>query len=328
LSAAQLPDLGIRLPNSGPFATVAEIGRVAAEAARLRFDTLWVHDHISWPQKMLTHFAMGSVEACQDQPSNFFESLSTCAYLAGRFPDINVGVAGLVLPMRDPRLLAKQLATTEQLTGSRLVICPVVGNIPEEFEVVGAGWKRRGAVTRERLAALRAIFEEDYPMSFTGEDVSWQDGTFYPRPARLPIWIAASSEPGFRRAVDFGDGWMTVYVSAEEYSRSFARIGEIAAESGRDLTGFRRAYETFVCVGDTHEQALKISQGTLESNMRGLERGLSVCLIGTVDEVLERIDEYSVAGADHLELKFICQEVPQMLDMMASIAERRAAIAG
>ena len=62
--------------------------------------------------------------------------------------------------------------------------------------------------------------------------------------------------------------------------------------------------------------------------MRGLERGLSVCLIGTVDEVLERIDEYSAAGVDHLELKFICQEVPQMLDMMASIAERRAALAG
>ena len=97
------PSLGIRLPNSGPFAEAATIHYVAEQAVHCGFDTLWVHDHIPWPKEQLSHFAMGSIEVCQDQPSHFFESVSTCALLAGKFPDVMVGIAGLVLPLRDPR---------------------------------------------------------------------------------------------------------------------------------------------------------------------------------------------------------------------------------
>jgi alkanesulfonate monooxygenase SsuD/methylene tetrahydromethanopterin reductase-like flavin-dependent oxidoreductase (luciferase family) len=316
--------LGIRLPNSGPFARADVILRTADAAVGLGFRTLWVHDHISWPQEQLTHFAMGAIEVCADQPPDFYESISTCAVLAGRHPDVTVGVAGLVLPFRDPRVLAKQLATIERLTSSRFILAPVIGNIRNDFHVMGVPWEKRGAITREYLKALRSILAaETQPIGFAGRYVSWDDGTFLPRPASLPIWVGGISEPGIKRAVDYGDGFLTAYSTAEEYAGFVARIRELAAATGRSLAGYRYAYETFTCVADTFEKAMAICRATLDANLKGVERALTTCLIGTPDDVMERIAEYEDVGVDHIELKFISHSPDQMADMMAMIADRR-----
>ena len=76
--------LGIRLPNSGPFAEPEALLETADLAEQLGFDRVWVHDHLSWPREKLTHFATGSLEACEDQDPNFFESVTTASLLAGR----------------------------------------------------------------------------------------------------------------------------------------------------------------------------------------------------------------------------------------------------
>ena len=109
------PTLGVRLPNSGPFAEPSALLSTAEHAEALGYNRVWVHDHVSWPREKLTHFATGSVEACADQDPNFFESVSTSAWLSGRLRRIGVGIAGLVVPLRDPRVLAKQLATIDRL---------------------------------------------------------------------------------------------------------------------------------------------------------------------------------------------------------------------
>ena len=108
---------GIRLPNSGPFATPAAMREIATLSEALGFETLWVHDHLAWPHHRRTHFAAGSVEAVTDEPPSFYESVAAIAYIAGLTRRIKVGIAGLVLPWRDPRVLAKQFATLEHQWG-------------------------------------------------------------------------------------------------------------------------------------------------------------------------------------------------------------------
>src|SRR5512140_802347 len=95
-------EFGVRLPNSGPFATAENIMRTAEGAAALRFDSVWVHDHISWTRDKLTHFAAGQIEACKDQDPNFLETLSTANAVGVRVPRVKVGIAGLILTLRDP----------------------------------------------------------------------------------------------------------------------------------------------------------------------------------------------------------------------------------
>ena len=179
----------------------------------------WVHDHVSWPRDKLTHFATGSLEACDDQDPNFFESISTAALLAGRLERIGIAIAGLVVPLRDPRILAKQLATIDRLGGSRLVVAFAIGAIRGDFEVMGVPFERRGKLSNEYLGALRAILDGEQPVSYAGENVAFEGGTFLPKPLDLGLWATGSSEPGLTRAARFADGWMTVYQSVDAYAR-------------------------------------------------------------------------------------------------------------
>ena len=142
-----LPTVGVRLPNSGPFATSSDLLATADLAERLGYERVWVHDHVSWPRDKLTHFATGSLEACADQDPNFFESITTAALLAGRLRRAGIGIAGLVLPLRDPRVLAKQLATIDRLGGQRLLVAFGIGAIRGDFDVMGVPFERRGRIT-------------------------------------------------------------------------------------------------------------------------------------------------------------------------------------
>ena len=314
--------LGVRLPNSGPFATPEDIVRTAELAERAGYDTVWVHDHISWAREKLTHFAAGSIEACRDQDPNFYESVSTAAYLGGRLRRARIAIAGLVLPLRDPRVLGKQVATMERLTGSRLLLAFGIGAITNDFEVMGVRFDRRGRIMNEHLAALRVMFGEEQPVRYEGRDLSFAGGTFFPRPVRLPLWVTGASDAGIERAVRFADGWMTVYAPVDDYASSIARLREAAAAAGRDPASLDTGIETYVSVGRTYEEAVGIARASLEHKFKTLERGLDACMVGDVDTVLEKLARYRDAGAHHAELKFICHDTGQLGEMIEGIAQR------
>lgn len=315
------PSLGVRLPNSGPFADASALLETAELAERLGFDRIWVHDHLSWPREKLTHFATGSIEACKDQDPNFFESVTTSALLAGRLRRIGIGIAGLVVPLRDPRVLAKQLATIDRLGASRLIAAVAIGAIRGDFDVMGVPFERRGRLANEYLTVLRAILDGEQPVSVEGETLSFADGTFLPRPNRLGLWVTGSSEPGLKRAARFADGWMTVYQDVEAYAGFVQRLGELAAEQGRDVTTIATGYETYACVAETRDEAIAIARRSLEGKFDTLERGMEVCIVGDMADFLERVSAYRAAGAGHVELKFIAHTVPQLHEMMSRVSE-------
>jgi alkanesulfonate monooxygenase SsuD/methylene tetrahydromethanopterin reductase-like flavin-dependent oxidoreductase (luciferase family) len=317
----ELPTLGVRLPNSGPFANPGAIFATADLAEELGYDRVWVHDHVSWPRDKLTHFATGSLEACGDQDPNFFESLTTSALLAGRLRRIGVGIAGLVIPLRDPRILAKQLATIDQLGGSRLVVALAIGAIRGDFEVMGVPFERRGKISNDYLAALRAILREEQPVSYQGEAISFQDGTFLPWPDGLRLWATGSSEPGLKRAARLADGWMTVYQSVDTYRGFVEQLEAFAADEGREPAQLDKGYETYVCVADTTDQAIAIARRSLEGKFKTLDDGLEVCIVGDPETFLGRLAEYRAAGAQHVELKFIAHDVSQLHEEMSVVAQ-------
>ena len=311
--------LGVRLPNSGPFALPAAVVDSAALFERLGYDRVWVHDHISWPQEKLTHFATGSLEACADQDPNFFESLTTSALLLGRLSRIKMGIAGLILPLRDPRVLGKQLFTIDALSGSRLVVAFGIGAIRGDFEVMGVPWERRGRLTSDYLRVLRAM-SGSQPVSIESDSISFNDGTFLPHPSGLGLWVTGTSDAGLKRAIELADGWMTVYHSTADYAGLVDRLRNMAEEAGRDPGSLDLGYETYVTIGRTHEGAVAIAGRSLTEKFQTLEHGLEVCVAGTVDEVIERLNAYSEAGARHLELKFI----GHTLDGVQAMAEELA----
>ena len=117
---------GVRLPNSGPFAAASSFFKIADLSTKLKYDSLWVHDHMHWGKEDATHFAAGAYEAVKhDTYQPFFESITTLAHLSS-IPNIRFGVAAVVLPFRSPIAVARQHATLHELTGGRMIlgVCP------------------------------------------------------------------------------------------------------------------------------------------------------------------------------------------------------------
>lgn len=313
---------GVRLPNSGPLATAEAQLSTAELAEELGFDNVWVHDHIAWASEKLSHFAAGSIEACQGQDPNFFESLSTVAVLAGRTRRVKLGIAGLVIPFREPRVLAKQVATVQHLSGHRLILAPAIGAIPGDFEVMGVPFKRRGRITNEYLAVLEKLWGPDREIDFEGELITFHKGEFFPKPLKVPMWICGHSEPACQRIARFGNGWLPVYLSPEEFAGHYARLKEVVAASGRDPAEITPGLEFFSTVEDTRAAALKISTESLLHKFKTMERGLAVSVVGTPEEAVEQMAAYHKAGVRHFEFKAICHTLDQMHDQMRRIAAR------
>ena len=100
-------EFGIKLPHSGALAGVDNIRRVALEAEELGFDSVWVHDHVTYDTDWYVHRSSGLIEQCEGMEPHFYESLSTLTYVAGFTDRVKLGTAILVLPLRDPRVLAR-----------------------------------------------------------------------------------------------------------------------------------------------------------------------------------------------------------------------------
>jgi probable F420-dependent oxidoreductase len=311
---------GIRLPNSGPFATPAAIREIAVLSESLGFETLWVHDHLAWPHHRRTHFAAGSVEAVTDAFPSFYESVATVAYVAGLTRRITVGIAGLVLPWRDPRVLAKQLATLADLADGRVVPALAIGRFEDEFAAQGVDYHQRGRITDEYLACLAAILGPEPKTDFHGERVRFTAAEYFPKPRHLPLWICGMSAQARRRVALYGQGWLPGGMAPDEYRASCAELEAEMARHGRTARTVERGTEIFTTIADTDAAALAIARATLAHQWGDVERGLARSLVGSAETIRRQIAEYVAAGVTHFEIKFICHDLPMMRRMIEDYA--------
>ncbi len=322
---------GIRLPNSGPLASRKNIVEVAEEAEKLGFHSVWVHDHILWgTEQHRTHLSAGSAEALKEsQKPNFYESITTLAYVAGRTSSVKLGIAVLVLPLRNPLVAAKELANLDVLSEGRLIVgvAPGAPNITKhEFDAVGVDYEKRGKITDEYIAALKKLWRESLP-SFSGTFTSFSEAQMFPKPAQkeLKILIGGGergiSPRALRRVAELGDGWIPAYLTPEEAGDGIAKIREEFTKRGRDPSGLMVAHEMFTAVGTDGSQAHSSATKSLSTNFASTEEGLKRSLVGTPGDLTKRLERYSSAGVDVTELKFVYSEIPSLLRMMKLFAE-------
>lgn len=314
--------VGVALPSSGPFATAANIYAVAKRAEECGYDDVWVNDHYSYPRSRLTRSSVGSFEAARDQDPNFFESLATLASVGGRFSRIGIAVHGLVLPIRDPRLFAKQIATIAEMSGNRLTVAPAIGSSPDDFDAAEVPFNRRGRIMDEYLAVLDAIIHQEAPASFSGELVHFAAGTFYPRPANVRLWITGDSEPALRRVARYATGWFSSgWSSIDAYRTLSGRLRGLLREADRDDASVVRATDPFVSIAPTHEEARAIAERTIRERFRSREHAELHCAVGSSAEVREHFSRLMDAGCSYFELRFICHDIESCVTMIERFSQ-------
>jgi probable F420-dependent oxidoreductase len=306
---------GVRLPNSGPLASRENLVAIADEAEKLNYDSVWVHDHITWgTEQHRTHLSAGSKEALDEkQKPNFYESITTLTFVAGRCPTVKLGVAVIILPLRNPMVLAKQLANLDVLSEGRIMVgvAPGAPNISKtEFEAVGVKYEERGKITDEYIAAIRTIWSQDLP-SFTGKYTSFKDVQLFPKPVQKypPILIGGGergiSTRALRRVLELGDGWIPAYLTPEEIADGINQVKTQGKAAGRDPSKFFFSHELFTFVDRDSEKARQHAAGSLSTNFVSVEEGEKRSLVGNPRQVADKLELYSKAGEDMVEIKWI-----------------------
>jgi probable F420-dependent oxidoreductase len=214
---------GLHRGSSADPDTLARRARLAEDAG---IDELWVGDHIALPVT-----ADGDPA---DQPR--LEAVVTLAHLAAVTTRIGLGFGVIVLPQRQPVLLAKQLASIDVLSKGRLTVGIGVGYVESELAALGATLADRAARTEEYLDAMRALWDEPVP-SFHGRFVSFDGVVQRPRPVQRPhppLVLGGHSPRAYRRAVRYGNGWYGWDLAPEAAAASIAAL-RAAGERPPDL---------------------------------------------------------------------------------------------
>jgi probable F420-dependent oxidoreductase len=257
---------------------------------RLGFDSLWVWDHV-----------LLGVEP------NFpiIEALTLLTAIAARTKTIKLGTGVLVLPLRNPVLLAKQLSSMDLLSGGRLIMGLASGWYRREFDAVGVPFERRGKIMDENLEILTKFWTE--PMvkgEYTYHKIP--AGVMYPKPAqkpRPPILIGGYVDRVLKRAAISSDGWLTYFYRPESFAKSWAKIRDFAKEGGKDPDLLLNAAQLPIRIGKSRaavESGMMEWLGKEWDYAAWSESTKDSAIIGTVDECIEQLRAHLAVGVQKL----------------------------
>jgi probable F420-dependent oxidoreductase len=202
--------------------------RVARAAEAAGFDSLWGGEHVVLPDPQAPPSPMAPHEPILDPVT----ALTYCAAVTSR---VRLGTGIIILPQRNPLVLAKELASLDRLSNGRLIFGIGVGYLEPEFRALGAPFEHRGAVTDEYLAAMRAIWTQDKP-AFSGRFVSFANVQAHPQPMQRPhppIVVGGRTPAAFRRAVEQGDGWYGFGLDPARTAEMLTGLREAATRHAR-----------------------------------------------------------------------------------------------
>jgi probable F420-dependent oxidoreductase len=245
--------LGIHLPQIGRKASPDGIKRAAAQAESLGFADVWTSEHIITP-----------AGAMYPPSPIFYDPVLALTWAAAFTTRVGLGTSVLVLPMRHPLPLAKELATLQNLSGGRLILGAGVGWLEAEFAALGVPFNERGRRTDEGIAMMRAVWGDD-PVSFEARWIPAEidNMRMMPKPAKpIPIWIGGTSDAALKRAARH-DGWHGSRATPEQAEPLVARLRAArpepefaislrAAWDGKDEEALRGRLQGFAAVGVDH----------------------------------------------------------------------------
>ncbi len=228
---------GIVFVNTGRFSKPDRAVLLAQHAEENGFDSLWAADHVVIPATYGSPYPYSS-DGQMPWPNRVRlpDPLVWLAYVAARTTTVKLATGILILPQRNPVVLAKQAATLDVLSGGRLMLGVGTGWLEEESEAVGIPFAERGARLEEHIEVMRTLWRNEQA-SFHGRFTNFDDVILSPRPVNvegIPIVIGGHSMRAARRAGTIGDGFYPAKITLEELTPLLATMRRAAEEAGRD----------------------------------------------------------------------------------------------
>jgi probable F420-dependent oxidoreductase len=228
---------GVMFASTGPFASAEGAAVMATAADRCGLESIWAVEHVVVPdgyQSQYPYSKDGRMPGAID--ADIPDPLIWLAYAAGITTEVKLATGILIVPQRNPVVLAKECATLDKLSNGRFELGIGVGWLEEEFNALGIPFGDRGRRTDDYVAAMRALWTQDRA-AHDGEFASFEAAIQRPQPIQpggVPIVVGGHSKAAARRAGRLGDGFFPISASEDELVGLLDLMKQTAADSGRD----------------------------------------------------------------------------------------------
>lgn len=270
-NAKELVDYGVRVEDLG-------------------YDSVWVWDHM-----------LLGVEP------NFpiIDSLTVLTGIAACTKRIKLGTGILVLTLRNPVALAKQLSSMDQLSQGRLIMGMASGWYKREFDAVGVPFEKRGKIMDENLEIMNRLWtEEKVTGQYTNHNLS--AAVMYPKPfqqPRMPILIGGYVDKVLQRAATVGDGWLTYFYRPEDFKKSWDKMRNFASEAGKNPDTLLNASQLPIMIGKSKEAVQDEMNDWLNKEWdfpAHSDCSRQSAIMGSVDECVEQLRAHIDVGVQKI----------------------------
>ncbi len=285
-------EFGIAMRNFQAFPDLPDAQKLIEYGVRMEelgYESVWVWDHILLGVD--PHFPI-------------IDALTLLTAVAARTEKIKLGTGILVLPLRNPLVLAKQLSSMDLISKGRLVLGMASGWYKREFDAVGIDFHKRGKIMDQNLEILQRLWTEDmvtgdYPPHNMRESVMFPKPYQKPRP---PILIGGYVDAVLKRAALKGDGWLTYFYTPEGFSEDWAKIRAFAEEGGKDPDTLQSTNQLPIIVGERAKvEADMLEWLNTEWDFASWSKSTpDSAIIGTVDECVEQLKAHLDTGIDRI----------------------------
>jgi len=214
--------------NVGPCANPSTATAVARAAESAGFESLWTGEHIVLPEPQVPPSPVPA-------ETPFIDSAVALAYVAGQTRTVRLGTGIIILPQRNPVVLAKELASLDVLSNGRLIFGIGIGYLKPEFEAIGAPFDHKGPRSEEFLAAMIALWQMEKP-EYRGRFVSFGGINALPRPAQKPypeVVFGGHTKDAYSRAARLAKGWFGFALDLEGAAKCVEGLREACKQAGR-----------------------------------------------------------------------------------------------
>ncbi|PKB63868.1 MAG: hypothetical protein BZY80_05100 [SAR202 cluster bacterium Io17-Chloro-G2] len=241
------------------------------------------------------------------------EALTTLAAIAARTRQVRLGTAVLLPALRNPVILANEVANLDLLSQGRVVLGVGIGSktplVQREFDSCGVSFSHRVSIYEEGLTIMRRLWSEP-EVTFTGRHFQLKEVSLGLRPIKkpgIPLWMAGTVDAARRRMLRLGDGWFPNPPTTQAFTEGWDRIKELAVESGEDAEKLHRCVYTTLNINEDAAQADKEMRAFIEgyygSPFETASRTQSVCA-GNAEKCASWIKSFVDAGAQTVVIRF------------------------
>lgn len=277
--------IGISLSNYGDLPDPNFLKDAAIEIENCNLDSIWLSDHIIVPK--------------ENKPWNrVFETITTLGFLSSITEKVQLGSSIIIVPLRDPFLLAKQIATLDTLSKGRVILGAAIGWNKKEFELMGKNFAKRTKTFEKNIQIMKKMWSGKYLREgFSCDPMPVS-------PDGPPILIGGQSKGALSRVSAIGDGWHPVGISPQQYEQGIKKIRQ---SNNRKLIWSLRIN-------------FAVNQN-IDSFYTGTDGGKRLRLVGNNDEIISQIQEYEKIGLEHLVCDIRAESKQEFFEQLKSVQE-------